>query len=531
MVTSYVHSHQPFPRTYEIVRPKDKCKPQEVTLLMFEEIVAELRQGRHVVFASASKRILDCLQAYLKKVHADLWATKQFKFYSSDTPEKVLFHDIENINDEWKVDLVGFTSSISVGVDCSMEWFDVAFCYGSASSGQTGVDLIQQNFRVRILNDTRVRVFYSLAISELRPLGAEKIREEAMRKRLSLAEQFEQRQSKLYMERDAEFQKAVDEALETRALTKEEYQAMRMRYFWDLPGQPGLQAIPQPLQQLHEAHEDTLSHWAMYYAPMFEQTVRRMGHQYRVRNVNVQAALRGLDVHGIDLTTLVGDDDQGMSLYDRTPSVLECDYRELCQHQSRGNADANDVLKIKKFIFDRQCDTFPFGNDPDKRSTVFSRIIVNKSDERMHLHHAIEFENRDTMLLDIAAFRPYAEIVDKAKAAVGHIRRICRILGLANTFDKEPIVARGGITDRLSELNDECVKVIRIMRFRDRCKSDRDLCFDVVKTRVDNVLGNWTGTHMVDTVPDNKYDTETMRVCPKDTVNAGLARVWLADDA
>jgi hypothetical protein len=305
--------------------------------------------------------------------------------------------------------------------------------------------------------------------------------------------------------------------------------AEKDRFFWDLGvDSPQLKPIPRELERLHEDHENMLSHWGCYYAPMFEQTVRRMGHEYAERQVDVREALRGIDMSSINFSDMVSEDDVlAFGPYAMTPNITIATYRDLCQQRKRGLTNADDVLKIKKFEFDLECDSFPFGADPDKRALVFAKFLADKSAERMHQKIACEFADRSQMLLEIAAFRPYADVVEKAKTAVGHVRNMCRILGLAHTFDTDTIVPRETIENNLQALNKEAMEAIGIMRLMDMCDT-KELSFEVVLSNIQAVLGHWSGTHLVDQLQrKNNHPPQSMKVYAKKTVNACLARIWL----
>lgn len=532
----HINTHQPLPRTYECVLPESSCKPHELSIVMCLEIIAELRAGNRAVFPSASLRILKRLFKFIEHDAPDVWSRLQgrFKKYTSETPQNELFHDIEHINDVWsEQDLIAFTGTLSVGIDYNQRGvFDVCFVYGSASSGQTGVDLIQQSFRVRHLNDTRVRVFCSHAITQHVPIGIQKIREEIMLKHKSLAEEYDVNHAKTYRKSAERVITDIENFCDKNGnVSKDDVQKLLKKHMkrCDRYVGEGVQTMPGPLQQLYESHIDNLSHWASYYLPMFEETVRRMGHTYSTRHVNVQEALRGVDTTKWDPIEFMDDDDLiAHGRYNAIASIDHDTFGRLCRINVQGRANPIDIARINKHIFDRECDRFPFGGDERCRAIVFEKI-VDHSAEKIHLNLVTEFEDRANALCDISAYRPFAALVQDRKVAVVHIKKICDLLGLRHTYDTERIVPRSNIENNMDVLNAECLEVIRVMRFRDQ-NTISDLVFLRVLRRINNVIGNWCGTELVDVAQEAKEDVLRLQLRPKNTKNGCLAKVWLSDE-
>lgn len=203
---------------------------------------------------------------------------------------------------------------------------------------------------------------------------------------------------------------------------------------------------------------------------------------------------------------------------------------------SQINGDKESVMRVseiceflederkheKKKVMDSQLDTFPVTIALPQRELIFEKTLVDKRADKIHTRLVCEFAEGDFN-------SAYCQNnPTSAKACVHHVKRICQLLGIQHTLDNTRHVTRKDIQDNLEELNSECMHVIKIMKFRDQVKSSYgQLSFDSVKSRVDNVLGNWAGTSLLDEKSKNKHAIKSMRIAPSKSANAVIARILM----
>ena len=411
------------------------------------------------------------------------------------------------------------TSTMSVGVDYSEDGvFDVSVMYGVASSGQTGVDLLQQDMRVRHINDTVVSVFYSRAICSYLAMTQEAVRKDCDRKKASMKMLFDQQRKDCAWDYFKEMLTMND----MKELTWQHVQNMLKEFKQQ---HVMSEEVPEPLRELHESHTIDQSHWAAYYAPMFQETVQRMGHEYVEVTTDMSPYVEMLK--NVNPEDYDDDDDEGTSLYDSIEQVTPEAYAELRRVQKAGNADLAVTLKIKKYIFDSHLTKFP--RDIQQRITHVKRCKIFflqhtcKPLEKMFLNMVTEFCDCDELLQNIATYRPYAMQIKSAEACLPHIRRICNTLGLLHTLDTHPAIPRSAIENNLDDLDHQCEQVLHLLGTR-HSKSEEPN-FNQAVCKLGTVFGHWSGMAIRDVKPDNKEATTELKLFVKDTQSAKIAQI------
>ena len=126
---------------------------------IFTRLIKSLRQGKKCVFVTASKdKGEKFLKAYAKRVSKPL----KYKFYHSRSFE--LDNDLYNVNEAWDgLDLLMYTTKITVGVNFDKVYFDQLFVYSSCISACPR-DIFQATMRVRHLKDNVM--YYSMYMDE-----------------------------------------------------------------------------------------------------------------------------------------------------------------------------------------------------------------------------------------------------------------------------------------------------------------------------------------------------------------------------
>tara|TARA_R100000773_G_C4220390_1_gene119069 strand:- start:994 stop:4281 length:3288 start_codon:yes stop_codon:yes gene_type:complete len=116
--------------------------------VLLNKLVDSLKNKKKCVFVTASR---DKGLKYLETIKKELDRKFTYKFYHSKNKEETE-NDLKNVNKYWKVDLLIYTSSITVGVNFDIKWFDELFIYSSCCAGIVR-DTFQSSMRVRHLKD------------------------------------------------------------------------------------------------------------------------------------------------------------------------------------------------------------------------------------------------------------------------------------------------------------------------------------------------------------------------------------------
>lgn len=115
--------------------------------LLQNKLINSLKNGKKCVFVTASKARGD---EYLERIIKELPHIR-YKFYNADNKRDV--DDLLNVNEKWvELDLLLYTSSITVGVNFDIPHFDELFMYSSCKSSIVR-DNFQSSMRSRHIKD------------------------------------------------------------------------------------------------------------------------------------------------------------------------------------------------------------------------------------------------------------------------------------------------------------------------------------------------------------------------------------------
>jgi len=126
------------------------------------QLIESLKKGKKCVFVVASqlkgKDYINDILRYVPNI--------KYKFYHSQNNHDV--DDLLNVNEAWYgLDLLMYTSTITVGVNFDLEYFDELYMYSSCKSS-TVRDNFQSSMRVRYIKD---KVMYYQVYTDLFGLG------------------------------------------------------------------------------------------------------------------------------------------------------------------------------------------------------------------------------------------------------------------------------------------------------------------------------------------------------------------------
>lgn len=118
---------------------------------MFELIYESLDKDRHIIIPCSTKTEVETLETDLKARYPN----KKIKAYTRTRGDK---KDFFNVKDEWKVDVVLYSSCVTVAVDFSDKWFDDCFAFVTPL-GPTAYEILQMLFRARELSSKIIYMF------------------------------------------------------------------------------------------------------------------------------------------------------------------------------------------------------------------------------------------------------------------------------------------------------------------------------------------------------------------------------------
>ncbi len=142
-------------------------------------LLKSLRSGKKCIFVTASKQRGDEFLIKLQRTTDKI----KYKFYNSSSPN--LQEDLSNVNESWKeLDLLMYTSSITVGVNFDIEHFDLLYMYSSCKSSCVR-DMFQASMRCRHIKDNIM--YYCLfdrafGLDLMLPKDHEEIKDDIIRK-------------------------------------------------------------------------------------------------------------------------------------------------------------------------------------------------------------------------------------------------------------------------------------------------------------------------------------------------------------
>jgi hypothetical protein len=140
----------------------DKDKTFEITddsIRFRKEVIHAVKQKKRFFIAFASLKKCRQYEKWFEKEHSEL----NVKVYNRNTPEKTREDDFEDFEAALEgVDVLLFTSTLSVGVSYELKHFDLGFGYFPSHSKNT-VEMCRQMLgRVRNINDNRYVVYTDL---------------------------------------------------------------------------------------------------------------------------------------------------------------------------------------------------------------------------------------------------------------------------------------------------------------------------------------------------------------------------------
>ena len=132
-----------------------ECKREKKDDRLLSQLLKSLEMKKKCVFVTASKAKG---HAYIETILKHI-PTLTYKFYNSSNKNDVKT-DLTNVNNTWSgLDLLVYTSSITVGVNFDLVYFDELFIYSSCCAGLVR-DIFQSSMRVRHLKDNKL--YYQL---------------------------------------------------------------------------------------------------------------------------------------------------------------------------------------------------------------------------------------------------------------------------------------------------------------------------------------------------------------------------------
>ncbi len=117
-------------------------------------LTAELKKGKRIVFATSSRSFLEKIEV----VASGILERSQYECYSAESKNKAELIDVEKAWGSKR--LIAYNTTISVGIDFNVPWFDSLFVHAVNFKCGPARDIIQSMHRVRQLRENTM--YYSL---------------------------------------------------------------------------------------------------------------------------------------------------------------------------------------------------------------------------------------------------------------------------------------------------------------------------------------------------------------------------------
>lgn len=124
--------------------------------MFISKIVDSIANNEKIAIASNSKKQANLLYHLIKKVFDILKLNKSIDIYTGDISNSAK-NKLSDINDEWRKDVIIYTSVVEAGNSFDVEWFDSLYCYFTNKSTNY-LGCLQMMDRVRNIKSNNVYI-------------------------------------------------------------------------------------------------------------------------------------------------------------------------------------------------------------------------------------------------------------------------------------------------------------------------------------------------------------------------------------
>ena len=407
---------------------------------LFNQLLLSLKAGKKCVFVSASRQKgMECL-TNIKQLIPDI----KYKFYHSQNKDDA--DDLLNVNEHWLgLDLLIYTSSITVGVNFDIEYFDELYMYSSCKS--SGVrDNFQSSMRCRYIKDKIM--YYSLFD---RPFGIDK--REVVDDIDSVAE---------VIKRKAELEDRLEETIGAEGEPDRMYWKEMPRWLFDIH-----------VSNTYEQNVSTLHH-----RELFQYYLGVCGYVHMDYEANKEVCIPAF----YDEITFLPYNEIHYTYYD-------IEKLEVKNKIDRENLTDYERLQWNKIMFDRQI------MDVEHRGDIFDHFFNPENHSKNKFYNCL-YEKRYT-LTDMSkkerSEQIYKEMTSKKTMRLKTIREVIDVLGIVSstsvsqTFDSEFLLSKYDI------VMSKKAEWLEAFGLRDRCNGKATELRQLIYV-MNAILEKWSGS-------------------------------------
>lgn len=428
------------------VKPVEREAVELKSNIFVDKLIDSLKNNKKVVFVTASR---DKGNAFLQTIKKELKRDFTYKFYHSRNKEETE-HDLKDVNKYWKVDLLIYTSSITVGVNFDIKWFDELFIYSSSCAGLVR-DTFQSSMRVRHLKDNIM--YFNLWTRCIDLDKSVKDNKNEIKKFI---------ENKILEEED----------IEKKIVKKKKLgQGEERIAYWD--------KMPLWLYNIHIQNK-------------FEDNVSILKHRdlylYYLKKLNYKLVNDTYDLEHIELTNISND----FIEYDDMKITQEEEDRILNKKENDSENMTNQELnKYQKIKFDENVNTSQDNNIiynyfflPEYYNV--SKYYNLRNENMKDVYSVISKERRD---------RKFIELSDSRAVQLNTIKTIMKELGMKSSTDKEYKIDKKTLESKYKFILDNAQRWNNIFKIRKKFKKKESKNkVKHITSIVSPILNKWSGS-------------------------------------
>ena len=400
------------------------------------QLISSLKKGKKCVFVVAS-------QARGKEYITDILEQLpniNYKFYHSQNNDDV--EDLLNVSESWYgLDLLMYTSSITVGVNFDLEYFDELYMYSSCKSSVVR-DNFQSSMRVRHIKD---KVMYYQVFGKVFGVDKDVVDD------IDTVEQIIKNKVTL----EDELDKQLDEDEERLSWSK------MPKWLFDI--------------HVHNVYESNIS--SLHHEELFDYYLGACGYVHKKSDYsfeNIPTSLLPLEFIPYEEIHYTNDDIYELESKQQRERHLFTEYQKL---------------QWQKIMFDRQVterenrgDIYNHFFDPEKRNkNKYFNCLYEKR------YSLVDMSNKER------TEQVYKELSDKKALRLQSIREIVGILGVKSSTSVSQTFDESFLLSKYDNIMDKKAKWLDVFNLRDQGKGNASKIRQITYL-FNMILEKWSGS-------------------------------------
>lgn len=425
----------------ENIPEERKCIEVEIENEMLGKMISSLKSGKKCVFVVASQQKGMLYLASIKEYIPDI----KYKFYHSKNKDDV--DDLLNVNEHWaELDLLIYTSSITVGVNFDLEHFDELYMYSSCKSS-TVRDNFQSSMRCRYIKD---KVMYYHLFDRVFGIDRREIVDDIYRVRKII-------------ERKSELEDRLDKRIAIDGDPD--------RMFW--------KEMPNWLLDVHvhNIYEQNIS--MLHHRELFNYYLGACGYSH-TPNVDLRSSLANFSL--VEPLTFLPYNDIHYTYHD-------IETLEMKVQKERNNLTEFERLQWQKIMFDRQI------TDVEKRGEIFDHFFNPELHNKGKFFNCL-YEKRYTLTEMSNRERSeqiYKEVTGKKTLKLKVIREIIEILGIKSSTSISQTFNAEFLMSKYDVIMSKRAEWLEVFSFEDQSNAKATKLRQLVDV-LNMILKKWSGS-------------------------------------